>query len=285
MRGDDRGMRVSRVVGYLMKTVGFIVGFVGAIVVIIGVAAANSVGSAVVDVILGLLFMGAGARLATPDRARAGRAWVLARLRLSPVNTFGGGPGESKADRAARREREKADRAAEKATRGLETAVRKAESALEKATERKVLGRYRKSVLYEDGVNTPEGWCWLSPDVKASVQDAGSLQTYVTSRLSVTRIVGLGVFALAAPKRKSHTVDTRELYLLVETAQFDSLVECRPDEGPTVRAFATAINNAIKQAATLAEQRKGRIEAAERALASARAQLPPSCAPQESAGE
>ena len=134
---------------------------------------------------------------------------------------------------------------------------------LERARERRVLGQYRDVTLYEDGLVTASGSCPLSAEITASVQDAGSLQKYVTSRVTLTRALTIGVFAIGAKKKKTHTVDTRELYLLIEAPGFESLTTCDPSHGPRVRQLATVINNAGKQAADLVTERDRRIAAAE----------------------
>jgi hypothetical protein len=159
-----------------------------------------------------------------------------------------------------------------KALKNADRSVSDATKAFETAQRRKMLGKYGGATLYEDGLVTPQGSCELTPDIRASVQDAGSLQKYATSRITATRLVGLGVFALAAKKKKTHTVDTRELYLLIETPQFESLITAAPDHGPRVRSLATEINNAGKQREALAAQRVSRIDLAERALATAQSQ-------------
>lgn len=82
----------------------------------------------------------------------------------------------------------------------------------------------------------------------ATVETAGQ----ITQRLSAPRIVGLGVFALAAPKRR----DNRELYLHVDTLDGEFVVEVDPSKGVEARRFATAINNLGRQyAARDGEQR------------------------------
>jgi hypothetical protein len=84
--------------------------------------------------------------------------------------------------------------------------------------------------------------------------------------VTLTRVATIGIFAIGAKKKKTHAVDTRELYLLIETPEFASLTTCNPDQGARVRQFATQINNAGKQAETLLAKRHQRIAAAESAV-------------------
>jgi hypothetical protein len=165
-------------------------------------------------------------------------------------------------------------RALNKATKTYEKGVAAAERKLEKAKARLVLGSYKGVTLYEDGLVTPDGRCRLTPDIKASVETEGTLQKYATSRLTATRMVTLGIFSLAAPKHKTRTVDTRGLYLLIETPEFSSIVQCDPDASARVRTLAVAIGNAGKRAAQLQSERERRTAAAERELELARAQEP-----------
>jgi hypothetical protein len=156
-----------------------------------------------------------------------------------------------------------------------EKAIAKATAHLEKAESRRVLGAYGGVVLYEDGLVTPDGSCDLSPEIKATVQDAGSLQKYVTSRVTLTRALTIGIFAIGAKKKKTHTVDTRELYLLIETREFASLVTCDANDGARVRQFATQINNAGIQFETLRAERDARVEQAQKELAALEPAEPP----------
>jgi hypothetical protein len=196
--------------------------------------------------------------------------------------------GALKEERQKQKDARAAERRHAKAVQAHEKAVHQAGRALSAAQARQVLGRYGKTViLYDDQLVTPDGSCTLSPAIKASVQDAGSLQKYVTSRVTLTRVATIGVFAIGAKKKKTHSVDTRELYLLIETPQFDSLIRCDPNAGAAVRQLATNINNSGKRVEALREEHRERITAAERALTKAKAALeavratPPAAGPKE----
>ena len=76
--------------------------------------------------------------------------------------------------------------------------------------------------------------------VTATVETAGE----ITRRVTATRILATGVFALALKKKK----DDRELYLIVEGETFSFAAECDPKQGSTARQFAAAINTVSKEA-------------------------------------
>jgi hypothetical protein len=68
----------------------------------------------------------------------------------------------------------------------------------------------------------------------ARVETEGQL----TSRITVTRLVTLGVFALGARKK----VDNRELYISIEGDGFQLVVKIAPTFGAQARQFAAAYN-------------------------------------------
>jgi hypothetical protein len=76
---------------------------------------------------------------------------------------------------------------------------------------------------------------------QATVDANGS--AYANSRLTVTRMVTLGVFSLAAPKRK--TVDNRELYLNIISGNGTvKVIKCDPKtEGNSARQFAAKVTS------------------------------------------
>lgn len=91
-----------------------------------------------------------------------------------------------------------------------------------------------------------DGREYSTVDAAAMVESVGGLSTdtEVASRLSATRMVGLGVFALAVPKRKKiETVtDTRELYLTVIGPGFHVVKSINPAYGREAREFAALVN-------------------------------------------
>jgi hypothetical protein len=85
--------------------------------------------------------------------------------------------------------------------------------------------------------------------VRADADSAGNLA--LSSRVTATRLVTLGVFAFAFKKKKKH--DTRELYLAVETPDFMCVRKLDPNLGNAARQFAAKIVNAGKQAPQVIE--------------------------------
>lgn len=73
----------------------------------------------------------------------------------------------------------------------------------------------------------------------------------MSSRVTATRLVTLGVFAFAFKKKKKH--DTRELYLAVETPDFMTVRQIDPNLGPRARSFVAQITTAARQAEANAE--------------------------------
>lgn len=167
------------------------------------------------------------------------------------------------------------ERAVKEAQSQLEGAQKEHDRAV-KAAEQRVadanasgrhkLGNYKSVTLYEDRIATAEGTCELSPEVTATVDTAGNLQ--VNKRITLTRWAIAGPFALAMRKKEKH--DTRELWLLIETPSFASLVECDPNDGAKVRELAAKITTAGRNAVSGAQARARVVEEAERELPRAR---------------
>ena len=97
-------------------------------------------------------------------------------------------------------------------------------------------------VLTAEGQLVCEGKSHPVAGATARVETSGQLTERVTSRLSATRIVGLGVFALAAPKRKKTKTDTRETYLTVSGQGFEFVKAVNPSQGLAARQFAALVN-------------------------------------------
>jgi len=71
----------------------------------------------------------------------------------------------------------------------------------------------------------------------------------------------LGLLAgAAARKGKTQTVDTRELYLLIEGDDWADLIKCNPNHGETARAFAQQINVAARNAERVKGDRVLRVQ-------------------------
>jgi type VI protein secretion system component VasK len=183
-------------------------------------------------------------------RRRADPAVVAARQEIS-------------AQRKALKEAEKTrNQALSGALRGLKTTTKAHEQKVNAAQRRlaeardpkgKMLGSYHGVRLYERWIDTPHG----SGQVRDTV---ASVDAQISSRITATRLVTLGVFALAAKKK------TGAIFLSIDNPGLASVIECSKDENLKARQFAVKITNAGKQAATLKERMPAQIAAAEQSL-------------------
>ena len=173
--------------------------------------------------------------------------------------------------RDAEKEHEKgikdAAKALKQAQKEYDRAVMAAENALAAARANKKLASLRGVRVYDDRIETPEGTAQLSAAVRADVDTAGGLQH--SSRVTVTRLATMGVFALAFKKKKIH--DSRELYLVIETPDFMSIQNLDANLGPHARALVATINTAVKQAERLRASRASAIASAQDSLNRVRA--------------
>jgi hypothetical protein len=91
---------------------------------------------------------------------------------------------------------------------------------------------------------------YIDGSFRAAADTAGNLAT--SSRTTLTRVAAGGLIfgpagaIVGAVAKKNKVVDTRELYLLVESSAFSGVITCNPDDGPRVRQVAAAINNAAR---------------------------------------
>lgn len=133
--------------------------------------------------------------------------------------------------------------------------VRSAEKILQGAQSigSRSLASFGSVRLSEDRIVTSDGTAFFSAGpVEATVDSAGNLA--VTKRVTLTRLVAGGIIGgLIFQKKQKH--DAREVYLLIETPSFGSLVECKPDDGAKVRQFAMKVNAASKSWSLLDQQR------------------------------
>jgi hypothetical protein len=111
------------------------------------------------------------------------------------------------------------------------------------------LGAYHGVTLHELWLSTPHGSGSLA-GVNASVD------AQISSRITATRLVAIGVFALAANKK------TGAVYLSIDGPEFASVVECPQTENTKAREFAVKINNASRAAAAAAAARPRQLESA-----------------------
>lgn len=132
------------------------------------------------------------------------------------------------------------------------------------------LGTYQDVTLWENQIRTAQGTSPIA-GTDATVDTAGNLM--VTKRVTLTRLVALSVIggplfgaigALLFQKKQKD--DVRELYLLVETANFASVTKCSADAGQRVRQFAARINTAALQASKREEQRPAMVASYEAEL-------------------
>jgi hypothetical protein len=142
--------------------------------------------------------------------------------------------------------------------------VNAAEQALAQLTDPDgpKLARYGGMTLYERAIHTPNGRSSLA-GATATVDTAGNLT--VTKRVTATRLVTGGIVGgLLFKKKETH--DSRELYLLMETDELSSAVECPPDDGVAARAFAARIETAAKQESLAAPLRPALVAQAQHDL-------------------
>lgn len=90
-----------------------------------------------------------------------------------------------------------------------------------------------------------EGRRYPAAGVVAVVESVGELNVRDRSRVSVTRMAFLGPLALAVPKRRKVTEDSREVYLTVTGDEFQFVVPVPADKGLEARQFAAVINTAV----------------------------------------
>jgi len=164
--------------------------------------------------------------------------------------------------RRARRRHEVLIRGAERALRRVERDHSSAVAALDRRIVEledprgRRLDGYGPVTLHELRIVTPAGEVALD-GVEATVDTAGTLSE--TKRTTFTRLAVGGfvlgplgaILALGFPKRR--TVDTRELYLLIEAGTASCVLQVRPDDGGRVRAFVVQLHAA---AAAVAARRR-----------------------------
>ncbi|WP_415395271.1 hypothetical protein ACMTN4_08350 [Rhodococcus globerulus] len=119
-------------------------------------------------------------------------------------------------------------------------------------------------VLFERWIETPQGSGSII-GVKATAADESSIK----QRLTATRIVALGVFALAAPKKSGGG----NAYVVVDGPKVSGVAtisgKSNTNAGPDAFAFAAAVNNAARAEEIAASTRPRDIESASKALTQA----------------
>lgn len=117
------------------------------------------------------------------------------------------------------------------------------------------LARFYGVVLYERWIATPQGAGWLHGAHASAADDSN-----VTQRLTATRIATLGVFSLAAPKRKGIGF----AYVIIEGPHVSGVVTIPANgsapAGPKAFNLAARINNAARSAEQIEPHRPALIE-------------------------
>jgi hypothetical protein len=134
--------------------------------------------------------------------------------------------------------------------------------------------QYRGVKLWEYWVSTPTGEGPVEA-VRATCDTASNM--VVSQRATLTRMAAGGLLLgplgaiLSLGFQKKKVEDHRELYLLIESPVFASLVQCPPDEGLKARRFAMAVNLAASISASAQEAIPERLAQVEAELARVKA--------------
>jgi hypothetical protein len=172
-----------------------------------------------------------------------------------------------------------ADKAVRTAKKEYDKSVKGTRKELERARTPQKLGRFktehvggwqdafkgeREFVLHDDRIKTPSGEHRLTSNVSAVVDTAGNLAH--KSRSTVTRMGAGAVIAgplgllVGAAVKKGKTVDSRELFLMVEGEDWADTTNCDPaKEGEKVRKFAQAVNLAARNVDRVKAEREQRV--------------------------
>lgn len=204
--------------------------------------------------IIVLLLMAVGAGVALYFSKRETNPEVLA----SAVNV--------NASRAALKDTEKArNQHVKAAKKSLDGATKQRERAIKQVMSEiaalqdpkgKKIASYQGVTLHEYWIGTPHG----SGSV-AGMQ--ASVDSQPSSRITATRLIAIGIFALAARKQ------TGKVYLSIDGPELVSVVECPHDQNRNAREFAVKIGNAGRAATAAAQARPGQLARAKSALVGA----------------
>jgi hypothetical protein len=104
---------------------------------------------------------------------------------------------------------------------------------------RQVLARCGDVLLFPNRVGTPSGTLRLTPALTAGVDHAGAIR----SRVTMTRLVATGIFALALQKKE----DERELFLYIDAPDGQHVEPCPPNKQVEVRRFAAQVTTAARE--------------------------------------
>lgn len=127
-------------------------------------------------------------------------------------------------------------------------------------TKGKQIGTYQGLTLHELWIDTPHG--------RGSVVGvSASVDSQPSSRITATRLLAIGIFALAAKKK------TGAVYLSVEGPEFESVVKCEQTDEMKAREFAVKINNTARSADAANQIRPGAIAAEQQAMRAAQSRV------------
>jgi hypothetical protein len=181
---------------------------------------------------------------------------TLAVLVWLAVANFPPPPPESEAVVAAKAKAASAKEAHRAALKYHDRRLKRYRRELAEAERGRRLARVGGVTLYEHWIHTPQGSGPLA-GVKAHAAD----ETSIGQRLTVTRMVTLGVFSLAAPKRTG----TGHAYVVIEGPDVSGVATLSGSgsgAGPAGYAFAAKINNAARASERDAPERAETIERA-----------------------
>jgi hypothetical protein len=179
-----------------------------------------------------------------------------------------------------------ADKQVKAADRSYSSAVNTVRRDLQQARSAKKLARFktdyvggwkdafagtRECVLYDDRIKTPSGEHALTASTSAMVDTAGnfmhSSRSTVTRMAAGTAIAGPLGFLVGVAAKKGKTVDSRELFLMIEGPDWADSLVCEPDkDARKVREFAQAVNLAARNVERVTAAREKRVRELEEHL-------------------
>lgn len=119
-------------------------------------------------------------------------------------------------------------------------------------------------MLYDEYLTTPSGRHDLTPFTNATVDTAGNLAHKTRSTLTRmgagTVIAGPLGFMVGGAFKKGKTVDTRELFLMVEGGNWANTSNCDPEkEGQKAREFAQKVSLAARNVERVKAERVAKV--------------------------
>ncbi|HJF18661.1 MAG TPA: hypothetical protein K8U78_05930 [Aeriscardovia aeriphila] len=127
-----------------------------------------------------------------------------------------------------------------------------------------IIGKEGKIEVHKLYITTPQGRYPLDPSVRAEVDTAGAIA--VKSRTTLTRVAtGAVLFGpigalIGASAKKNTVIDTRQLFLVIESDAFAAALTLSPDQASQAHAFATKLLQTAKQVPVLKADQKRMLE-------------------------